>query len=63
MRKSGVIISFLVVAILLISSFAFVSAGLWSDFWNKITGNPITGKVIYGPTNGLVGYWPLPARR
>ena len=45
MRKSGVIVGLLVV-LLVVSSVSFVSAGLLTDFWDKITGQVVSDGYI-----------------
>ena len=45
MKKSGVI-SILVISIIILLSFNFISAGWYSDVMSQITGNSITGMVV-----------------
>jgi hypothetical protein len=52
--KKGVGLTFVLVFILLILFMSFVSAGFFSDFWNRLS-----GKAINSPDSALVGWWKL----
>src|SRR3989344_1118081 len=63
MKKGVVIISLVLVSFLLMGSVAFVSAGWWSDFFGKITGNDVAPALCTDQTcdnnvaNGIVDSW------